>query len=235
MIACIIASFRQKATVTLQVRSRHCYACSPFLRATKNGTSMQRGPDCHSGSQATADLSASARSPAARLRQTGSRRHTIFIHNGAPQALVGCHENDAAGGPSGGLRIGFEGNAIAEAFEASFKVCDGSGLTDLVEIGCAEVATGQVLSEHVVGGDEDFVGDCERGAQAAAAGLEAVELVLEVAALGSRGGDRRTDQDRAQVDVALSGSAALLPAGTLMVAGTDARPGGQMIDAQEYA
>ena len=63
-----------------------------------------------------------------RLRQTGSRRHTIFIHNGAPQALVGCHENDAAGGPSGGLRIGFEGDAIAEAFEASFKVCDGSGL-----------------------------------------------------------------------------------------------------------
>jgi hypothetical protein len=35
----------------------------------------------------------------------------------------------------------------------------------------------------VVGGDEDFVGDGERGAQGAAAGLEAVVLVLEVAAL----------------------------------------------------
>src|SRR5215472_5607508 len=92
MIACIIASFRQKATVTLQVRSRYCYACSPFPRATKNGTSMQRGPDCHSGSQTTAEMSASPRSPVARLQQTGSRRHTIFIHNGAPQALVGCHE-----------------------------------------------------------------------------------------------------------------------------------------------
>src|SRR5215472_574545 len=97
MIACIIASFRQKATVTLQVRSRHCHACSPLPRATKNGTSMQRGPDCHSGLRTTADLSASPRSPVARLRQTGSRRHTIFIHNGAPQALVGCHENSMAG------------------------------------------------------------------------------------------------------------------------------------------
>src|SRR5271166_4213169 len=65
MITCIIASFRWKATVTLQVRSRHCYTCSPFPGATKNGTSMQRGPDCHSGSQATAVLSASARSPVA--------------------------------------------------------------------------------------------------------------------------------------------------------------------------
>ena len=63
------------ATVTLQVRSRHCHACSPFPRATKNGTSTQRGPDCLSGSRATAELSASTRSPVARLRQNGPRRH----------------------------------------------------------------------------------------------------------------------------------------------------------------
>jgi hypothetical protein len=77
----------------------------------------------------------------------------------------------------------FECDAIAEAFEAAFEVGDGSGLADLVEIGFSEIAIGQVLSEHVIGGDEDFVSDGERGAQAAAAGLEAVELVLEVAAL----------------------------------------------------
>jgi hypothetical protein len=47
---------------------------------------------------------------------------------------------------SGGLRIGFEDDVIAEAFEAPFKVGDGSGLTDLVEMGFAEIAIGQVLS-----------------------------------------------------------------------------------------
>jgi hypothetical protein len=54
----------------------------------------------------------------------------------------------------------------------------------------------------VIGGDEDFVSDGERRAQGAAAGLEAVELVLEIAALGSCRGDRGADQDGAEVDVA---------------------------------
>jgi len=40
--------------VTLQVQQRCCHACSPFPGATKNGTSMQRGPDSYSGSLATA-------------------------------------------------------------------------------------------------------------------------------------------------------------------------------------
>ena len=116
-----------------------------------------------------------------------------------------CYENDSQALTSRGLGVGFEDNAVAEAFEAALEVCDGSGLTDLVEIGFAEVAIGQVFGEHVVGGDEDFVGDCERRAQAAAAGLEAVERVLEVGALGRRGGDGGADQDGAQADVALAG------------------------------
>ena len=37
--------------------SRHCYTCSPFPGAIKNGTSMRRGPDCLSGSQTTAEIS----------------------------------------------------------------------------------------------------------------------------------------------------------------------------------
>src|SRR5271170_4118589 len=65
--------------------------------------------------------------------------------------------------------------------------------------------------------------------------LGAVELVLEIAALGSRRGNCGADQDSAEVDVALPGPAALLPARTLMTAGTDAGPGRQVIDAQEYA
>ena len=42
----------------------------------------------------------------------------------------------------------FEDDAIAETFEAAFEIGDGSGLADLVEIGFAELAVGQVLSEH---------------------------------------------------------------------------------------
>src|ERR1700691_4728674 len=119
---------------------------------------------------------------------------------------------------SRGLSLGFQDDAIAEAFEAAFEVGDGSGLTDLVEIRFAELAIGQAFGEHVIGGDEDFVSDGERRAQGAAAGLEAMELVLEIAALGSCRGDRGADQDGAKVDVALPGPAALLPAGTLMIA-----------------
>jgi hypothetical protein len=58
-----------------------------------------------------------------------------------------------------GLGLGFEGDAIAEAFKAAFEVGDGSSVADLVEIGFAEIAIGQVLREHVIGADEDFVGD----------------------------------------------------------------------------
>jgi hypothetical protein len=75
--------------VTLQVSSRHCYACSPFPRATKNDTSMQRGPDCQSGSQATAVMSASHDHPS-RGSNKSARAATIFIHNDAPQALLDC-------------------------------------------------------------------------------------------------------------------------------------------------
>ena len=124
---------------------------------------------------------------------------------------------------------------IAEAFEAAFEVSDGSGPSDLIEIGFAEVSIGQVLGEHVIGGDEDFVGDGERGAQCAATGLEAVELVLEIAALGSGRGDGGADQDGAQMDIALPGPAALVLAGALVIAGADAGPGGQMVDAEEHA
>src|SRR5574337_730112 len=116
-----------------------------------------------------------------------------------------CHENSfSVKVGSCGFGLWFEGDVIAEAFEAPFEVGDGSGLADLVEVGLTEVAIRQVLGEHVIGGDEDFVSDGEGGAHGAAASLQAVVLVLEVAALGSRRGDRGADQDRAQVDIALS-------------------------------
>ena len=58
---------------------------------------------------------------------------------------------------SRGVSRGLEGDVIAEAFEEALEVGDGSGLADLVEIGFAEIAIGQVFGEHVIGGDEDLV------------------------------------------------------------------------------
>src|SRR3954471_11633260 len=89
MIACICASLPQKATVTPQVGSRHCHTCSPFPGATKNSTSMQRGPDCLSGSNATQNASASTRSPIGSSDKP-ARAATIFNHNGAHPAQPGC-------------------------------------------------------------------------------------------------------------------------------------------------
>src|SRR5208337_3082737 len=65
--------------------------------------------------------------------------------------------------------------------------------------------------------------------------LETVELVLEVAALGTRGGNGGADEHGAQVDIALAGAPALLLASALMVAGTHAGPCGEMVDAEEDA
>src|SRR5574337_2115794 len=143
-----------------------------------------------------------------------------------------CHENSfSVKVGSCGFGLWFEGDVIAEAFEAPFEVGDGSGLADLVEIGFSEVVVRQPFVQHVIGADENFVGDGEGGAQGAATSLEAVEFVLEVAALGPGGGDRGADQDGAQVDIALPGPAALLPAGALVAARADAGPGAQVIDA----
>src|SRR4051812_49598281 len=91
MIACICASLPQKATVTPQVGSRHCHTCSPFPGATKNSTSMQRGPDCLSGSKATQNVSASTRSPIENSDKP-ARAATIFNHNAARPAQLGCLE-----------------------------------------------------------------------------------------------------------------------------------------------
>src|SRR3954451_10356788 len=89
MIACILASLPQKAIVTPQVGSRHCHTCSPFPGATKNSTSMQRGPDCLSGSEATQNVSASTRSPIENSDKP-ARAAIIFNHNGARPAQLGC-------------------------------------------------------------------------------------------------------------------------------------------------
>src|SRR3954469_8909146 len=103
MIACICASLPEKATVTPQVSSRHCHTCSPFPGATKNSTSMQRGPDCLSGSNATQNASASTRSPIPGSNKPAGAA-TIFNHNGARPAQLGCLDQELR---CGGTRESF--------------------------------------------------------------------------------------------------------------------------------
>src|SRR3954447_22067337 len=132
-----------------------------------------------------------------------------------------------------GFGPGFEGDVIAEAFEAALEIGNSATFTDLVEIGFSEIAIDHASGEHVIGGHDNLVSNGQGGTQRAAPGLEAVELVPQIAALGSRGGNGGADQDRAQMHVALAGPPALLFAGALVTAGANPGPGGQVVDAKK--
>src|SRR3954454_4502530 len=136
---------------------------------------------------------------------------------------------------SRGFGPGFEGDVIAEAFEAALEIGNGAAFTDLVEIGLAEIAIGHAPGEHVIGGHDNLVSNGQGGPQRAAPGLEAVELVPQIAAFGPRRGNGGTDQDRTQMDVALAGTPALLLARALIAAGANAGPGSKLMDAEEDA
>src|SRR3954447_12944934 len=134
-----------------------------------------------------------------------------------------------------GFGLVFEGNLIAEAFEATLEIGNGAAFADLVEIGLAEIAIDHAPGEHVISGHDNLVSNGQSGTQRAATGLEAVELVPQIAAFGSRRGNGGADQDRAQMHVALAGAPALLLARALVPAGPNAGPGGKVVDAEEDA
>src|SRR3954447_7513812 len=131
-----------------------------------------------------------------------------------------------------GFGPGFEGDLIAEAFEAALEIGNGAAFTDLVEMGLSEIAIGHAPGEHVIGGHDNLVSNGQGGPQRAATGLDAVKLVPQIAAFGSRRGNGGADQDRAQMHVALAGSPALLLARALVAAGANPSPGGQVVDAR---
>src|SRR3954449_3962591 len=112
-----------------------------------------------------------------------------------------------------GFGLVFEGDLIAEAFEAALEIGNSATLADLVEIGVSEIAIGHAPGEHVISGHDNLVSKGQGGTQRAAPGLEAMELVPQIAAFGSRRGNGGADQDRAQMHVALTGTPALLLAG----------------------
>src|SRR4051794_2680777 len=134
-----------------------------------------------------------------------------------------------------GFGPGFEGDVIAEAFEAALEIGNSATLADLVEVGVSEIAIDHAPGEHVIGGHDNLVSNGQGGTQRATPGLEAVKLVPQIAAFGARGGKGGADQDRAQVHVTLAGAPALLLACALVAAGANAGPGGKVVDAEKDA
>src|SRR3954449_10409199 len=106
-----------------------------------------------------------------------------------------------------GFGPGFEGDLIAEAFEAALEIGNGAALTDLVEVSFSEIVINRAPGEHVIGGHDNLMSNGQGGTQSAAPGLEAVELVPQIAAFGPRRGN----------------------------AGANAGPGGEVVDAEEDA
>src|SRR5690348_4001346 len=70
-----------------------------------------------------------------------------------------------------GFGRGFEGDVIAEAFEAALEIGNRAAFPDLVEIGFAEIAIDHAPGEHVIGGYDNLVSNGQGGPQRAAAGL----------------------------------------------------------------
>src|SRR3954452_21250800 len=56
-----------------------------------------------------------------------------------------------------GFGLGFEGDLIAEAFEAALEIGNGATLTDLVEIRLSEIVINQAPGEHVIGGHDNLM------------------------------------------------------------------------------
>src|SRR4051812_24106102 len=78
-----------------------------------------------------------------------------------------------------GFGPGFEGDVIAEAFEAALEIGNSAAPTDLVETGVSEIAIGAAPGEHVIGGHDNLVRNGQGGTQRAAPGHEAVKLSLK--------------------------------------------------------
>ena len=83
---------------------------------------------------------------------------------------------------SRGFGRGFEGDVIAESFEAALEIGNSATLADLVEIGLTEIAIDHAPGEHVIGGHDNLVSNGQGGTQRATPGLEAVKLVPQITA-----------------------------------------------------
>src|SRR5690349_7766520 len=104
----------------------------------------------------------------------------------------------------------------------------------LVEMGSTEFPELGVPGEDMEHREQDLVSDGHRGAFGAQAGLEPIVLLLVVGAFDLGGARRRAKQRRLEMTVALARARLARPAGTLVIAGAHARPGGEPAGSAEH-
>src|ERR1035441_1711427 len=136
---------------------------------------------------------------------------------------------------SGGLGQRFEGDVVAERLQAGDEAFGESfGVAALVVV-AAEFAVGFAGGEHVPVGDEHRVLDGAECAAVPDAWFEALVLGLEVAVLGSGGGQRGFLERDPEELAAFASASGVAFAGGLVVAGAACGPGGEVPGAGEHA
>ena len=106
---------------------------------------------------------------------------------------------------SGGCRLSFEDDVVAEGFELSDEASDGAVGVLAAEVVAAGVVVELAVCEHVPDRGEDGVPDCSDGAIVSAAAAQTLILGGEVGVLGLAGGERGFGQGGSEPLVAFAG------------------------------
>ena len=169
------------------------------------------------------NFTASAAGQCSRKRRT--RALNLTAMKMAPEAWL------RFGVGSGGQLVDVD--RIAEALKAAHEVVFDAGFVEAIEVVLAELLVALSCFEDVVGADEELVCDGDVGAFLPLSSLWAAVLVFEVGALGVSGGEGGFDQDGLEMDVAFANRLSSALVGAAVVAGTQARPGRQMLGTLE--
>ena len=98
---------------------------------------------------------------------------------------------------------------VAEKAEASDETLGCTVLVEAVEVIVAQIGEGDAALEHVEDRDQDLVGDGHGRLLRAHPGLQAMELVAQIGALGLGRRDCGCDQDGLQEGITLAGATPL--------------------------
>src|SRR5688572_18151883 len=134
---------------------------------------------------------------------------------------------------SGSILRALEIDLVAEGFELLDAAASDAVGVALERIVRAEILVLGAVLEEVVDDDEDGVADGDDGALLPAPGHELAVVRGEVGVTGARGGPGGFGEGTAQPGTALAGAGLPALAGTDVLAGADAGPGGSMAVGRE--
>src|SRR5262245_5749248 len=137
--------------------------------------------------------------------------------------------------PSARLSRGFEGHAVAEAFERVDSPAGDSLSVATVEVVRTRILIGPSVGEHMVDGSEHGVGDGDYRLLVTSAAKDPTIAGAERAVIRLNGRESGLRQRRPEPAIALPGLPGLVFAGAFVVAGADARPTREMPVARKDA